>query len=79
MFETAEVGGDGKCPAGFSPANPPSAYYETKVDNKNILVQCLKIKVGQHTLVIRNMKHCQSFTGHAAHMYATVLDCQAMA
>lgn len=47
MFEAAEVGGDGKCPTGFSPANPPSAYYQTKVNGRNIRLQCLKIKVGR--------------------------------
>jgi hypothetical protein len=45
MFETAEVGGDGKCPAGFSPANPPSSYYKTNVQGRSVLLQCLKIKV----------------------------------
>lgn len=47
MFETAEVGSDGKCPKGFSPANPPSPYYQTKIKGKTLHVQCLKIKVRQ--------------------------------
>lgn len=52
MFETAKVGGDGKCPAGFSPANLPSSYYKTKVNGRDILVQCLKIKVRQDGLAM---------------------------
>jgi hypothetical protein len=46
FFETAKVGSDGKCPEGFSAANPPSAYYKTMVNGKSRHVQCLKIKVG---------------------------------
>jgi hypothetical protein len=45
LFDSAKVGSDGKCPEGFSPANPNSEYYLTTINGKKKMVQCLKIKV----------------------------------
>lgn len=45
LFDEAQPGPDGKCPEGFSTANPPSAYWKKKVNGKTLYVQCLKIKV----------------------------------
>jgi hypothetical protein len=45
LFDEAQPGQDGKCPEGFSPANPPSGYWKKKVNGKTLYVQCLKIKV----------------------------------
>lgn len=47
LFDEAQPGQDGKCPEGFSPANPPSAYWKKKVNGKTLYLQCLKIKAGQ--------------------------------
>jgi len=46
LFDTAKVGPDGRCLDGFSAANPPSPYYQTKVNGRIVYVHCLRIKVG---------------------------------